>query len=90
MGCMIANLEGDMLYEGKPAKRNLPKKLIQTYFFRCPPNLAILAYVRPWDPSHWIRNVFLRSLGTGNVVIPAKQIGCDELSTVDAGNAVSN
>ena len=38
------------------------------------PDLTFLAYVSPWDPSHWIRNVFLIKLGTGNTVIRHKQM----------------
>ena len=31
--------------------------------------MAFLAYFSAWDPSHWIRSVFLINFGTGNAVI---------------------
>ena len=37
-------------------------------------NLAFLAYFRPWDPSHWIRSVFLIHLGTGNAAIHENKV----------------
>ena len=50
-------------YELKNLKKRPPTYVLKDFL----KNISFLAYFRPWDPSHWIRNAFLINFGTGNL-----------------------